>query len=95
MAMYHIIADLQQAVNKDGCGSVDDWNQIAKPLISCIDAGVSQDIAPLDLNLSVEEKAKFVYMGQMSADAVIIALRSKVRLQCIDDRRSRGLHIAQ
>lgn len=36
MAAYHINTDLQHALNKNGCGTISDWNSIGETITHCV-----------------------------------------------------------
>lgn len=82
MAENHITDDLQKSVNKNGCGTKKDWDQIGAWLKDCIEAGIKDDnvINPFDIAATY-------------ASYKIGKEREKVRDACIADRESRGLNV--
>ena len=44
MAKYHIEADLQNALNKNGCGTPNDWKKIGDVIEECIKLGNAEDV---------------------------------------------------
>lgn len=84
MADYHIATDLQSSVNKNGCGSQKDWDQVGTWLKQCVQKGVEEDIS----------------RGLQSAAAIgayaLLALeRAQVRNACVTDRTKRGLKVEE
>lgn len=82
MAAYHIKTDLQASVNKNGCGTQKDWDQIGAWLKACVDTGVKEDII-----------FGFESAGSLVASVILAWDRSSVRNACIADRKARGLNI--
>jgi hypothetical protein len=80
MAEYHISNDLQISVNKNGCGTEKDWDQIGEWLKECINAGVSEDV----MN-------GLQGVGKAYAKYTVAKERDKVRNACIEDRVNRNL----
>ena len=44
MATYHIKADLQNALDKNGCGTPSDWKKIGDIITECIRQGNAEDV---------------------------------------------------
>lgn len=82
MAKYHIKKDLQTSVNKNGCGTEKDWDQIGTWLKACVDTGVKEDVV-----LGLETAGYGVAVVILAWD------RSSVRSTCIADRKARGLNV--
>lgn len=82
MAKYHIKDDLQTSVNKNGCGTEKDWDQIGTWLKACVDTGVKEDIV-----------FGFETAGYSVAALILAWDRSAVRTACIADRKARGLNV--
>ena len=82
MAEYHISADLQASLNKNGCGTSKDWDLIGDWLKECVEAGIKDDgiINPLEL-------------GTAYAFYTVKAERNKVREQCVNYRKANGLKV--
>ncbi len=55
MANYHISHDLQNAVNRNGCGTKQDWEAIGKIIKSCV--------ADSDMNILFSTFAQWEVMG--------------------------------
>jgi hypothetical protein len=81
MANYHINQDLQNALDKDGCGTQADWDAIAQELNQCIAAGVNEDVPVLGFNQA----------ANWEAAREVISMRNDVRSQCMQDRKAKGL----
>ena len=82
MAEYHISEDLQNSVNRNGCGTQEDWDQIGVWLKECVDKGVEEDVAR-GLQSAASAYASYVVAGE----------RKKVRDACIRYRSGRGLSL--
>ena len=79
MAQYHIEEDLQMALNKNGCGSQEDWDAIGTMLKSCVSQGVSEDLGEVPLR------------AQEFASSMVVMMRDSVRQKCIQYRTKKGL----
>lgn len=75
MADYHIGQDLQNALDKDGCGTDPDWLAFEPILHNCIAAGIRSD---LDMFNSTAEDI---------ANRQIIDDRNRVRTKCLEYRQ--------
>ena len=84
MADYHIGTDLQNSVNKNGCGSEKDWNQVGKWLKDCIEKGVKEDVISGGQTI-----------GYWVGVILIEGDREKIRSACKSDRKSRGLKVEE
>lgn len=82
LAEYHIMNDLRDAVNSNGCGSEQDWDRIGELLNQCIAEGVEEDII-----------LGFETMVELTAGAIVARERANVRNMCIAHRQDNGLNI--
>ena len=82
MARYHISEDLQNSVNRNGCGTLKDWDQVGIWLKACIEKGVQEDVAQ-GLQSTASAYASYVVAGE----------RKKVRDTCIKYRSEHALPI--
>jgi hypothetical protein len=82
MAQYHIKEDLQNSLNKNGCGTQKDWDQIGIWLEDCIKTGIQQDI-PSGLQT----------ISAAYAASEVKTERDKVRATCIQYRQQNNLSI--
>lgn len=81
MATYHITADLKSALNKYGCGNDRDWERIGKDIAACV-GPLFNDWPPLARNF-----------GMRYANKSVRNMRNKVRGECIEFRKARGLPV--
>lgn len=84
MADYHIGTDLQGAVNKNGCGSQKDWDQVGTWLKQCVQKGVEEDITR-----GLQSAAA------IGAYALLAYERAQVRNTCVANRTKNGLKIEE
>ena len=84
MADYHIGTDLQSSVNKNGCGTQKDWDQVGVWLKQCVQKGVEEDIA-----------TGLQGAAAIGAYALLAYERAQVRNACVADRTKRGLKIEE
>jgi hypothetical protein len=84
MADYHIGTDLQSSVNKNGCGTQKDWDQVGTWLKQCVQKGVEEDIA-----------TGLQGAAAIGAYALLAYERAQVRNACIVDRTKRGLKVEE
>lgn len=82
MAEHHIETDLQNSVNKNGCGTEKDWDQIGVAVELCALKGLIDDVG---------EVASLP--GFLIAKPILVSARKSVRDACIISRQSRGLKI--
>lgn len=82
MADYHINTDLQDSVNKNGCGTQKDWDQVGTWLKQCVQKGVEEDIVT-----GLQSAAA------LEAYAILALERAQVRNTCVAYRTQRGLKI--
>lgn len=84
MADYHIEVDLQKSVNKNGCGTEKDWDQIGVTLELCTLKGLVDDVGEMS-----------ALPGFLIAKPILNAARKSVRDACIASRKSLGLKIEE
>lgn len=84
MAEYHISKDLQGSLNKNGCGTKKDWDQIGQWLADCINKGIKDDNVPNPFDWATAY-----------ASNTVQAERDKVRNACIQYRTSHNLQIEE
>jgi hypothetical protein len=84
MADYHIKSDLQNSVNKNGCGTEKDWDQIGVTVEVCALKGIIDDVGEIA-----------ALPGFLIAKPILVSARRSVRNSCIADRQSRGLKIEE
>ncbi len=80
MADYHISYDLQNALNKNGCGTSADWDLIGGLLTQCVETGVDKDVA----------EGWVRRISKVVASETVLLERSLVRDRCIQYRSQRG-----
>lgn len=78
MARYHMRIDLQEALDRHGCGSDTDWKNVGDIISHCIDTGVRNDIMP-----GVQ------WAGKLAADNVVQRSRDAVRSKCLAARKGK------
>ncbi len=71
MAEYHIEADLQTALNKNGCGTPGDWKKVGEIITECIQQGNAEDV----IN-EFQRPANFV------ANKLVQSSRDNIRANC-------------
>ena len=76
MADYHMRVDLQDALNRHGCGSASDWRKVGDFITECIDTGVEKDLMQ-----GVQ------WLGKKIADNVVQRSRDAVRAKCMEARK--------
>ena len=84
MAEYHIATDLQNSVNKNGCGTEKDWDQVGVAVELCALKGIIDDVG---------EVASLP--GFLIAKPILVSARKSVRESCIAYRKSHGLKIEE
>lgn len=84
MAEYHIETDLQNSVNKNGCGTEKDWDQVGVAVELCALKGIIDDVGEVA-----------ALPGFLIAKPILVSARKLVRDTCIADRKSRGLKIEE
>ena len=84
MADYHIKTDLQNSVNKNGCGSEKDWDQLGVPVELCALKGIIDYVGEI-----------VALPAFLIAKSILVSARKSVRDACIVDRQSRGLKIEE
>jgi hypothetical protein len=84
MADYHIKTDLQNSVNKNGCGTEKDWDQVGVAVELCALKGIIDDVG---------EVASLP--GFLIAKPILVSARKLVRDSCISYRKSHGLKIEE
>lgn len=82
MAMYHIAVDLQEALNKNGCGIHADWGITGNIIGRCVRDGVSPDWGRL-----------MTPVAQECANYVVQLSRDVVRSRCILYRTMKGVPV--
>jgi hypothetical protein len=84
MADYHIGTDLQDSVNKNGCGSQKDWDQVGTWLKQCVQKGVEEDIA-----------TGLQGAASIGVYALLAFERAQVRNTCVAVRTKNGLKVEE
>lgn len=71
MADYHIEVDLQNALNKNGCGTSKDWKKVGDIITECIQQGNAEDV----IN-------KFQKAADYIANQMVQSSRDTIRANC-------------
>lgn len=77
MANYHMQADLQKALNRQGCGTESDWKKVGDAISLCVEKGIKED---WPTSILQEETRDF-------ANDIVQHTRNNVRATCLKQKR--------